>query len=72
MSKYNAISIINESNLIDKMDILWFFIIYKKWGNRNVTLNRAKEYYENDKNKLRVQARDNYRNLYHKDKNKKR
>ena len=35
-------------------------------------LNRAKDYYGNDKKKLREQARDNYRNLSEKDKNKKR
>ena len=31
--------------------------------NRDVILNRAKDYYENDKERLRVQARDKYRNL---------
>ena len=31
--------------------------------NRDVILNRAKYYYENDKERLRVQARDKYRNL---------
>ena len=31
--------------------------------NRDVTLNRAKDYYENDKEGLREQARDKYRNL---------
>ena len=32
--------------------------------NREVILNRAKDYYENDKKKrLREQARDKYRNL---------
>ena len=31
--------------------------------NRDVILNRAKEYYENDKERLRKQARDKYRNL---------
>ena len=35
-------------------------------------LNRVKDYYENDKKRLREQARDNYRNLSEKDKNKKR
>ena len=48
------------------------FIIYKNgWEclltyhqrNRDVILNRAKDYYENDKEKLREQARDKYRNL---------
>ena len=31
--------------------------------NRDVILNRAKDYYENDKERLRGQARDKYRNL---------
>ena len=39
---------------------------------RDVILNRAKEYYENDKERLRKQARDKYRNLSEEEKNKKR
>ena len=49
------------------------FIIYKKMSegadltyyqkNRDVILNRAKDYYENDKERLREQTRDKYRNL---------
>ena len=35
-------------------------------------LNRAKDYYENDKERLREQARDKDRNLNEKEKNKKR
>ena len=31
--------------------------------NRDVILNRAKDYYENNKEILRVQTRDKYRNL---------
>ena len=31
--------------------------------NRDVILNRVKDYYENDKERLREQARDKYRNL---------
>ena len=31
--------------------------------NRAVILNRAKDYYENEKERLREQARDKYRNL---------
>ena len=38
--------------------------------NRDVALNRAKDYYENDKEGLREQARDKYRNLSE-EKNKK-
>ena len=41
-------------------------------GNREIILNRAKDYYENDKEKLREQARNKYRNLSEEDKNKKR
>ena len=40
--------------------------------NRDVILNRVKDYYENDKERLRVQARDKYRNLSEEDKNKKK
>ena len=40
--------------------------------NRDVILNRAKYYYENDKDKLREQARDKNRNLSEEEKNKKR
>ena len=36
-------------------------IYYQK--NRDVILNRAKDDYENDKERLREQARDKYRNL---------
>ena len=35
-------------------------------------LNRGKYYYENDKKRLRQQARDKYRNLSEEDKNKRR
>ena len=34
--------------------------------NRDVILNRAKGYYENDKERLREQAIDKYRNLFKK------
>ena len=40
--------------------------------NRDVILNWAKDYYENDKERLRGQARDKYRNLSEEEKNKKR
>ena len=43
---------------------------YKK--NRDVILNRAKYYYENDKERSRTQARNKYRNLSEEEKNKKR
>ena len=47
-----------------------WFILWSK--NRDVILNRAKDYYENDKERLREQARDKYRNLSEEGKNKKR
>ena len=37
--------------------------------NWDVILNRAKDYYENDKERLREQARDKYRNLSEEEKN---
>ena len=43
-------------------------INYQK--NRDVILNRAKDYYENDKERLREKAKDKYRNLSKEDKNK--
>ena len=55
MSKDDAISIMNNSDLIDKMGVLCiFFIIYKKWVTqliikRNIIMKyRAKNYYENN------------------------
>ena len=39
--------------------------------NRDVVLNRARDYYENDKERLREQARNKYRNLSKEEKNKK-
>ena len=40
--------------------------------NRNVILNRARDFYENDKENLRQQARDKYRNLSEEEKKIKR
>ena len=40
--------------------------------NRDVILNRAKDYYENDKERLTEQGRDKCRNLSEEEKNKKR
>ena len=39
--------------------------------NRYVILSKAKDYYENNKNKLSKQARDNYNDLPKEEKNKK-
>ena len=38
--------------------------------NRDVILNRTKDYYENDKERLREEARDKYRNLSEEEKHK--
>ena len=40
--------------------------------NTDVILNRAKYYYENDKERLKQQARDKYRNLSEEEEDKKR
>ena len=45
-----------------------FYLTYYQ-KSRDVILNRAKDYYENDKDRLRKQARYKYRNLS-KEKNK--
>ena len=39
--------------------------------NRDVMLNRAKGYYENDKERLKKHARNKYRNLLEEDNKKK-
>ena len=45
----------------------------KKWVTwKKKILNRAKDYYENDKERLKVHAREKYRNLSEEEKNKKR
>ena len=82
MSNYDAVNIMNGSNLVDKRGVLCFFLLYIKMSecadltyyqrNRDVILNRAKDYYENDKERLKEQARDKYRNLSEEEKNKKR
>ena len=40
--------------------------------NRDVILNSAKDYYENDKKRSREQARDKYRNLSEEEKKSKK
>ena len=59
-----------------------FFVIYKNewdhWFNllskkkRKVILNKAKDYYKNNKERLKGQARDKYRSLSEEEKNKNR
>ena len=63
VSKDDAINIMTGSNLVDKRGVL------KKIFYYDVILNRAKDYYENDKERLREQARDKYRNLSEEEKN---
>ena len=50
--------------------LLFIFSLYKKINNttyyqrnREIILNRVKDYYENDKERLREEARNKYRNL---------
>ena len=45
-------------------------LIIKK--NRDMILNRGKDYYKNDKERLKEQATDKYRNLSEEDKNEMR
>ena len=44
-----------------------YLTYYQK--SRDVILNRAKDYYENHKERLRTQARNKYRNLSEEEKN---
>ena len=67
MSKDDAISIMNNSNLIGK---IFFYLCIKNACNttyyhrdRDVILNRVKDFYENDKERLREQAKDKHKNL---------
>ena len=67
-----------NSDLIDKKRCFvknLFFSLYKKLDNttyyqrnREIMLNRANDYYENDKERLGEQARNKYRNLSEEDK----
>ena len=53
----------SECNSIEYADLTY------SQRNRHVILNRAKDYYENDKKRLREQTRDKYRNLSEEEKN---
>ena len=55
-----------ECNSIEYVDLTYY------QRNRDLILNRAKDCYENDKKRLREQARDKCRNLSEEEKNKKR
>ena len=56
----------SECNSIETANLIYY------QRNRNVILNRAKGYYENDNERLRGQKRDKYRNLSEEEKNTKR
>ena len=56
----------SERNSIENSNLTYY------QRNRDVKLNRAKNYYENNKKRLREQARDKYRNLSEEEKKKKR
>ena len=62
MSECNSV----ECNFIENANLTY----YQK--NRDVILNIAGDYYENDKERLREQATDKYRNLSEEEKIKKR
>ena len=81
MSKREAKKLMSNSNLIDKkcFVIFFFFSLYKKWKIQLIIkdaekkmLSRAKDYYENDKERLREQAKNKYRNLSEEDKKKRK
>ena len=79
MSKNDAINIKKNSNLNEKGGSLQFFLLSIKMSettyyqrNRVVILNRAKDYYKNDKERLSDNARDKYTNLSEEEQNKNR
>ena len=78
MSKDDAINIMNQHKMQMRKGVCFNFLkfllgikmsecnfvektYYQK--NRDVILNRVKEYYENGQERLKEQARDKYRNL---------
>ena len=83
MSKDDAINIMNGSNLVNKKRMFHKICLlcikmsrcnsvdstyYQR--NRNLTVNRAKDYHH--KERLRKLSRDKYRDLFEEEKNKKR
>ena len=85
MSKDDAINIMMVIIWLINGSFIIFLIIYKKsecnsieyadltyyQKTRDVILNREKDHYENDKERLRGQARDKYINLSEEEKDKK-
>ena len=65
MSKDDAVNIMNNSNLINKKGVLYILLLYIKISektnyqkNRDLILDRAKDYYKNDKERLRERTRE--------------
>ena len=81
MTNDDAINIMNGSNLVEKRVFYKIFFIYMKISEstyltyyqrkRDVIVNRANNYYKNNKNRLKEQARGKYRNLSEQEKNRK-
>ena len=80
MTNDDAINIMNGSNLVEKRVFYKKFFIYMKMSEstyltyyqrkRDVIVNRANNYYKNNKNRLKEQARGKYRNLSEQEKNR--
>ena len=80
MTNDDAINIMNGSNLVEKRVFYKIFFIYMKMSEgtyltyyqrkRDVIVNRANNYYKNNKNRLKEQARGKYRNLSEQEKNR--
>ena len=75
MGKNEKKELLTNSNLLDKTGTLKPFLNIKKINNttyykrnKKAIVNRAKDYYENYTERLRKQARDNYRTLSEDDK----
>ena len=56
----------SECNSIENTNLTYY------QRNKDMVLNKAKDCYKNNKNRLRKQARDKQRNLSEEEKNKKR
>ena len=63
MSKDDARGVYNFFFIIYRMSEYADLTYYQKKKKREVILNRVKDYYEIDKERLKRQARDKYRNL---------
>ena len=80
MTNDDAINIMNGSNLVEKRVFYKIFFIYMKMSEstyltyyqrkRDVIVNRANNYYKNNKNRLKEHARGKYRNLSEQEKNR--